>query len=217
MTTGSQENRDATQLAWSRSVNSEAQTLSEVTSSHPPLDDASTCGVWTEVLRGGDRILIRPIRADDVEMERRFIEGLSPTSRRFRFLDTMRSPSNELLRKLTAIDPSTDVALVAVLDDEAHDHEIGVARFSTRPGGKECEFAVTVSDEWQNKGLGTHLMYHLIEAARRRGVERMYSIDASDNEPMRRFAAHLHFNHARDPDDATQTVYSLDLRSPGRA
>jgi len=167
---------------------------------------------WQEVIRGGDRVWIRPIHSDDVEMERRFIEGLSPASRRFRFRDTMRSPSDELLHLLTAINPATEVAFVAMVDDEARDHEIGVGRFTAAPDGNDCEFAVTVSDEWQSKGLGSHLMHHLIEAARKRGIGQMHSSDASDNHAMREFATHLHIDHRLDPDDATQTLYSIDLK-----
>ncbi|MFM9926394.1 GNAT family N-acetyltransferase [Variovorax sp. H27-G14] len=177
-------------------------------------NDAST--EWTEVLRGGDRVLIRPIHRDDVDMERRFIEGLSNDARRFRFLESMNSPSEALLRQLTAINPATDIAYVAVIDQGARNHEVGVARFSAQADGKDCEFAVVVSDGWQNKGLGTHLMWHLVQAARRRGITQMYSSDARDNELMRRFAAHLRLDHMSNPQDMTQVIYSLNLADSSR-
>ena len=41
---------------------------------------------WVEKLRDGTTVLIRPITDEDVTLERRFIEGLSPQSSRFRFL-----------------------------------------------------------------------------------------------------------------------------------
>ncbi len=167
---------------------------------------------WEEQLRDGTPVLVRPIHPHDVELERRFIEGLSPTSRRFRFLDTMRSPSESLLRQLTVIDPSTDAAYVALIGPTGQEREIGVARFSALPDGRDCEFAVTVSDEWQHKGLGTLLMRRLIDVARARGIETMYSSDAADNRLMREFAEHLHFQHKRDPDDSTLVRYSVDLR-----
>ena len=75
-----------------------------------PLDLA-----WSETLRDGTQVLVRPLRADDRELERSFIEGMSPAERRFPFLDTMKSPSPALLTQLTVIDPATDVALVALL------------------------------------------------------------------------------------------------------
>lgn len=165
---------------------------------------------WNAVLHDGQSVLIREIRKRDVELERRFIERLSPTSRRFRFLGTLLSPSDNLLRQLVTLDPARDVALIALIGEGDEQTEIGVARLSTE-GDHSCEFAVTVSDEWQNKGLGTLLMQHLIDSAIERGIKSMHSTDAADNEPMREFAAHLGFKRSPDPDDATCVVHSLDL------
>lgn len=163
------------------------------------------------ILKDGTHITVRALHPDDIELERRFIEALSPKSRRFRFLETMRSPSAALLKQMTVIDPSTDVAYVALLGAGPQATEIGVGRFSAQADGHDCEFAVTVSDEWQNKGLGTLLMQRLIEAAKTRGIKAMHSSDAADNTQMRQFADHLHLAHRRDPDDATLVRYSLDV------
>ncbi|MGB4859799.1 MAG: GNAT family N-acetyltransferase [Dokdonella sp.] len=165
---------------------------------------------WTEVLHDGQSVLIREIRKQDTELERRFIERLSPTSRRFRFLGTLISPSDDLLRQLVAVDPTRDVALIALIGEGAEQTEVGVARLSAE-GDETCEFAVTVSDDWQHKGLGTLLMQHLINSAVERGIKSMHSFDAADNEHMREFAAHLGFKRTPDPDDATLVVHSLDL------
>ena len=123
----------------------------------------------------------------------------------------MSSPSDALLKQMTVINPSTDAAYVAVIGEGDQQREIGVARFSARADGHDCEFAVTVSDDWQNKGLGTLLMRRLIDVAKARGIKLMHSSDASDNTRMRQFADHLHFRHERDPDDATLVLYSVDL------
>ena len=45
---------------------------------------------WKHKLRDGSTVLIRPIHGDDVEIERRFIERLSPQAKRFRFLGEIR-------------------------------------------------------------------------------------------------------------------------------
>ena len=172
--------------------------------------DPSNEQSWHEVLHGGQSVLIREIREQDIELERRFIERLSPTSRRFRFLGTLVSPSDDLLRRLVALDPAREVALIALVGEGAEQVEIGVARLSAE-GNETCEFAVTVSDEWQHKGLGTLLMQHLINSAIERGIKSMHSIDSADNEHMRELAAHLGFKRAPDPDDATCVVHSLDL------
>lgn len=176
--------------------------------------DELPSGTWTEKLRDGTCVRIRPIHVRDVDMERRFIEALSPESRRFRFLESMQSPSDALLKQLTAINHATDAAYVAVIGAGAEEREIGVARFSATADAKDCEFAVTVSDEWQRQGLGTLLMQHLLEVAQARGIRSLHSSDAADNDAMRKFAEHLHIRHERDPDDAAQVLYSVDLGVP---
>ena len=164
----------------------------------------------TDILRDGSCVTIRPLLRQDVELERRFIAALSPESRRYRFLCSMATPTEALLRQLTELDPQRDAALVALVQDQGGMREIGVARFSGVPGGK-AEIAVTVSDEWQNKGLGTLLMKRLIDLARQRGIREFYSIDASGNRHMSELAAHLGFQRKTDPEDATQVIFTLRL------
>ncbi len=167
---------------------------------------------WVARLRDGTRVVIRAIRKQDIAMERRFIERLSPQSRRFRFLGSMTSPSTKLLEQLVDIDPTRDVALIAVIVDGAVETEVGVARLSASLDGEACEFAVTVSDEWQHQGLGTLLMQKLIDSALMHGLTSMYSIDAAENTSMQEFAEHLGFHRRADPNDSTQVIHSLDLK-----
>lgn len=170
----------------------------------------------TEVqLHDGTVVRLRPIHPEDALLERRFIEALSPSARRYRFLETLRTPPDALVEMMTNIDTATDVAYVAVLGTGDAEVQIGVGRFSTLPGGANCEFAVTVADEWQNKGLGTFLMDRLLASARARGLDTMFSSDASDNTRMRQFAEHLHFHHEQDPEDARLVRYSVDLTQLG--
>ena len=163
-----------------------------------------------QVLRDGTRVLVRPIGKGDRELERRFIETLSPASRRFRFLGTFSTPSEVLLAQLTDIDPSSDCALIALTCGDATEREVGVARFCRQDDGN-AEVAVTVADDFQHKGLGSALMRKLIEIARARGVSTLYSIDAAENDAMQDLADHLGFQRSRDPQDPTQVIHSLQL------
>lgn len=168
---------------------------------------------WTEKLRDGTTVLIRPIRDEDVELERRFIEELSPESRRFRFLGEIKTPSPELLRQFTHLDPN-EAAFVALLGEGPHKKEIGVGRYSARNDRMNCECAVAVSDEWHDQGLATLLMRRLIAVARRHGIECMYSVDAVSNQAMRELAQHLGFECKPNPNDATEVIHTLDLQAP---
>jgi GNAT superfamily N-acetyltransferase len=168
---------------------------------------------WTEKLRDGTTVLIRPIGDQDVELERRFIEELSPESRRFRFLGEIKTPSPELLQQFTHLERN-EAAFVALLGHGPNTKEIGVGRYSARDDRLNCECAIAVSDEWRDKGLATLLMRHLIAVARRHGIERMYSVDAAGNQAMRELAKHLGFQCKPDPDDATQVIHTMDLQAP---
>jgi len=174
---------------------------------------SAQCESWHERLRDGTTVLIRPIRESDLELERRFIKDLSPQSRRFRFLGAIKSPSAGLLKQLIQLDPTRDAAFVALIADGVDKREIGVSRFNARTDGLTCECAVTVSDEWHNQGLATILMRHLIDVARERGIECMYSMDAAENYEMRELAEHLGFSRKQDPDDGSQVLHTLDLKA----
>ncbi|MDI1253669.1 GNAT family N-acetyltransferase [Thermomonas sp.] len=177
---------------------------------NPILDDMQ----WTETLRDGTTVLIRAIRDDDAEIERRFIEQLSPQSRRYRFLGSIKSPDSKLLRQFTHVNHVSEIAFVALISDGAAEREIGVSRYYASSDGVSCECAVAVSDDWHNRGLGTLLMNHLIDVARQHGISHMYSMDALNNQAMRELAEHLGFVRSQDPDDATQVLHTLDLNAP---
>ncbi|HEY5612614.1 MAG TPA: GNAT family N-acetyltransferase [Lysobacter sp.] len=166
---------------------------------------------WSEMLHDRSHVVIRPINKHDKEAERAFIEGLSAEARRYRFLGQIRSPSERMIDEFTDLDPAHEAAFVAVIPDDGRERIVGVSRYSTDPKGENCECAVTVSDEWQNKGLGTLLMKHLIEVAKARGIHKMTSIDSADNIQMADLARHLGFRSRVDPDDAGQVIHELDL------
>src|SRR6185503_15915922 len=80
----------------------------------------SSAPEWKERLRDGTTVLIRPISAADVGLEREFIERLSPQSRRYRFLGEIAAPGSALLDRLTHPAPAHEAAFVALVADGAH-------------------------------------------------------------------------------------------------
>ena len=168
---------------------------------------------WTETLRDGSKVQVRPVCKEDAEAELAFINALSPQGRRNRFLGQMLHPNDELIKQLTDLDYDHDIAFAAVLPGAQKECFIGVGRYSASADGTECEVAVSVLDEWHNKGVGTALMRHLIEVAKARGILRMWSMDLAANVEMRELAHHLGFERRRDPDNASQVIHILWLPS----
>ncbi|MBH1634915.1 GNAT family N-acetyltransferase [Stenotrophomonas maltophilia] len=179
--------------------------------SSPATQTTTTEKPWFETLRDGSDVLIRAVRPQDREAERAFIEGLSSQARHYRFLGGLCHPSEALLSRLTVIDPVREAAFVALDAGEVDSNILGVSRFSADSKGERCECAVTVSDQWQNRGLGTALMRHLINVARSRGMRTMYSVDLASNAAMNDLARHLGFSCRTDPDDPRQVVHELQL------
>ncbi len=166
---------------------------------------------WIDALNDGSRVLVRPIRKDDRERERAFIDRLSPEARHFRFLGTIKSASPALLEQMLDVDYHTRTAFVALVHDNGVLREVGVSRYSDLGDGTQCECAVTVADDWRHRGLAVILMRHLISVARRNGFRQMISHDAADNEAMHELARYLGFRRSSEPGNAAEVIYTLDL------
>jgi len=156
----------------------------------------------------GVDVRIRPIRPEDAERERSFIESLSETSRYYRFMHNVKRVTPEMLARFTQIDYHRELALVALVQEGERWREIGVSRYVINPDGISCEFAVVVSDQWHRTGIGYKLMELLIEAARSKGLKFMDGIVLRDNVPMRKLARSMGFE-IRDDDKDEEIVYVL--------
>lgn len=171
---------------------------------------------WLEQLRNGQRVLIRPIRPGDVTRNADFIEKLSPSSKHYLFLGGVAQLSDVALRHLCDPDYAHDMAYIALgLDSrtgEARD-QVGVCRYAGADPVKGAEISVAVADAWQHQGLGKILLRHLIDYARAHRVPRLYSMDAFDNQRMRKLAREVGFVERPSPDDIHQVIYSLELRN----
>ena len=140
--------------------------------------------VQRRTLRDGTRVVIRPIRPEDRQIEKDFVHNLSDESRYFRFFNALRDLSEAALTRFTQVDYDKEMALIAVICDNGRETEIGVARYSVNPDGTSCEFAIAVADAWQRKGIGSNLMRSLMNAARGRGLEIMEGLILSGNARM---------------------------------
>lgn len=165
---------------------------------------------WIEALRDGRHVLIRPLKNNDRDREYAFIKRLSAESRHMRFLAQINEPSAEMLNQLMDTDNKQRLAYIALVHENGQLVEIGVSRYAAT-SEDACECAVTVADEWVHLGLGTILMRHLINAARKNGFRQMYSVDAASNLPMRDLAKALGFETHNDPDDTCQVIHRLYL------
>jgi len=163
---------------------------------------------WTAA--DGTSVLVRPIEPDDFELEREFVAGLSRRAR-YQRLMSARTPQVAELQRWTRIDPEREGALIATVDSDGRERQIGVARYAMEDVEDAAEFAIVIDDAWQGRGLGTHLLSALIECARRSGLRRVYGTTFSENKAMLGLARHLGFKLWLEPGAGFLTGLSLEL------
>jgi len=181
----------------------------------PPQPAAVRMPRWLNVRcksRGGVRIHIRPLRADDAAHERAFIDGLSPASLGQRVLGTLGEVTNEQVAELVRPDWPRRLALAAFgCDAAAGDGIIGVARFdvSERPGS--AEFAIVVTDRWQRCGVGYALFDRLVRAARVAGYRELVGTTYAVNHDMIELARSHGFEVGPEEDEPSLRRLTLPL------
>ena len=141
------------------------------------------------VLRDGSAVRIRSITPEDQERERRFFSGLSERSRYHRFMQHLHELPPGMLERFTHIDPTRELALVALSRDEI----VGVGRYAPDPDSACAEFALVVADAWQRKGLGRRFLERLLDASRDAGYPCLLGRVLDDNRGMLELAARLGF------------------------
>ncbi|HYY78607.1 MAG TPA: GNAT family N-acetyltransferase, partial [Actinomycetes bacterium] len=119
-------------------------------------------------LRDGSTVHVRPARPEDAPAMERLLAGLSEESRWMRFFSGFPNLA-QAVRWATQVDYRDRYGLVATVggDGEVIAHA-GWERETGRP--ERAEFAVTVADRFQGRGLGTIMLGQAAEAARAAGV-----------------------------------------------
>jgi acetyltransferase len=163
-------------------------------------------------LADGADLLLRPIRPEDAETEQRFVGRLSSQTLYLRFHAPVRELAVEQLIRFTQIDYDREMAFVAV-DRSGEPEEIrAIGRYARLADGEHAEFAVTVEDSWQGRGLGRLMMESLERCARRRGLHEMVGYVLKENESMRRLMLARGYVPHPEEDDAHVIRFALPLR-----
>jgi len=156
-------------------------------------------------------ITVRPIRPEDIDLETAFAQKLSKETRYNRFLGGGVRLTAEMLEKFTRIDFSRDMALMATATIEGAETAIGVARYVRLADGVSCEFAITIADAWQGRGIGRKLLAMLVDSAPGHGMRRIIGDVLATNTPMLRLAHSQGFRIERHPEGAELRRVVLEL------
>jgi acetyltransferase len=141
---------------------------------------------WT--MKDGRKVIIRPIRAEDEPIMRKFHEGLSDKTVYLRYLSPMllsERVTHERLARMTHNDYDREIALVVEGEENGERAVFGVARLSKFRGeDDEARLSMLVSDRFQGQGLGRELIKRIIDVARAEQIKRVIAGMSPENETM---------------------------------
>jgi acyl-CoA hydrolase/GNAT superfamily N-acetyltransferase len=189
---------------WGKNVRQRAMSLIEI--AHPDFrgelldaakarhyvfpDQVSPRGVYpgqeerVERLRGGEEIVVRPVRLSDERPLQELFYRLSDESTYRRFMAYKRRHPHEDMQALVDLDYDQNMALLAEVPEADRREIAAMVRYDVDPETRLADIAFVVRDEWQGRGLGTLLMRRMSEIARARGLAGFTADLFTTNKPM---------------------------------
>lgn len=138
----------------------------------------------TYLLNDGTLINFRPIHPTDMPRMRDLFYKLSEATMYYRFMSRQKFVSRRQIQEFVYIDHRNDVTIVGTLPEAYGEEIIAIGSYYLDPKTNLAEVAFVVADAWQNHGIGTFLLQHLIRIARRNGIRGFTAEVLAENKAM---------------------------------
>jgi acyl-CoA hydrolase/RimJ/RimL family protein N-acetyltransferase len=125
----------------------------------------------TSLLSDGTLLNFRPIHPTDEPRMRDLFYKLSEATMYYRFMSHQTRVSRHQIQEFVYIDHRNDVTIVGTLPAPDGEEIMAVGSYYLDQKTNMAEVAFVVSDKWQNRGIGTFLLKHLMRIARRHGIK----------------------------------------------
>lgn len=138
-------------------------------------------------LSSGLELRVRPQTADDLARMVELFEHGSPEKRFERMGPVLNRPGEEALAEATQImqlSQRDGCVWLAFTDLPGQPDSLVASGRFMRCSPEEAEMSIVVRDDMQGQGIGSKMLYFVLEQARTMGVQRMISCFASDNEAV---------------------------------
>jgi len=145
----------------------------------------------THVLEDATAVQFRSIRPTDESGTRELFYSLSQQTVYYRFMSRMKRIPRKDLREFVYIDHRRDVAIVGTVPEASGEAIVAVGRYYLDEKTNFAEVAFVVRDDWQNRGIGTFLLNHLTNIAKRNGIGGFTAEVLRENRAMQKV-----FNHS---------------------
>lgn len=146
-------------------------------------------------LADGTRLRFRPITANDTPHLLDIFSNLSAQSRYQRFIAPVDSVPEERVAQIASQMVADTVergkGVLAFVEIDGKETAVGGARyFREAEGERSAEFAITIRDDHQHRGLGKLLLDELIRQAKRNGIRRLTGLALADNVGLWKLVEH---------------------------
>lgn len=165
-------------------------------------------------LPGGESVVVRAIGPRDAERLQAYMRNLSGSTRRNRFLGALSELAPRELERLTHMGGPSELALIALASAGGERVMVAETVQVVTPGSLRCEIALSVTDAWQRKGLGTLLLWETECWARLVGASSLIGEVLRTNNAMKGLARKAGFAIRGPFKDARLTEIIKDLSIP---
>lgn len=152
-------------------------------------------------------VRFRLLKLGDMDLWTDFVNGCSQQSLWMRFLSPFSATPERALR-FCDINPEEEFAIIAEMVEGARRKVIGIARLIRLSRQNEAEFAVIVSDPWQNKTLGKVLSELGVGLVKHWKVENVLSETLRENHAMIKILQRCNF----EVESKCGNMFTLSLR-----
>ena len=136
------------------------------------------------LLDDGTQIVFRPVHPTDEPRMKDLFYALSRETIYYRFMSHMKRVPQKQVQNFVYIDHRNEVSIVGTLPEAHGEDIIAIGGYYLDPRTNRAEVAFVVRDDWQNRGIGSFMLRHLIHIAKRNGIRGLTAEVLRENKAM---------------------------------
>lgn len=133
---------------------------------------------------GDTEVFLRPIKPEDEPLWLNFLQSCSKESIYSRFRYFFQWNTHEVATRYCYIDYNREIAIVAQIKEGDSSKIVGIGRLIADPDHETVEYAILITDSWQNKELGSMLTDYCMDIAKKWKLKTLVAQTSTDNHRM---------------------------------
>jgi acyl-CoA hydrolase/GNAT superfamily N-acetyltransferase len=133
---------------------------------------------------GDLELFFRPAKATDERLLQEFLYQLSEKSVYQRFFHKMKAFPHDLAQEMVSIDYNGNMGVIGILGSPGNERIVAHGHWMRNVDDSTAEVAFAVADKYQRRGIGTHLLKHLMRLSKEKGVHGFEATVISGNIGM---------------------------------